>query len=160
MGLGSGSVLSWNFKLVDAALLPDVLLHHHLGAYLCLVGSCCVSPLTLSTLLPQTWSKLGTSLAIHCPCILGIASSFYGSLRCSCSCAECWMFYSWRWKEWWTDDDAWSVLSLARGGPGFGGGVGDGLRVWRLHRIELVKRYLVSREVGGLRERFFVTLRT
>jgi len=51
-------------------------------------------------------------------------------------------------------------LSLARGGPGFGGGVGDGVRVRRLHRIELVKRYLVSHDVGGLRERFFVTLHT
>jgi hypothetical protein len=106
--------------------------------------------------------QVGYIFTIHCPCISGIASSFYGSLRCSCSCsnAERWMFCSWRWREWWTYDDAWSVLSLARWGPGFGGGVGDGLRVWRLHRIELVKRYLVSREVGGLRERFFVTLRT
>ncbi len=43
-----------------------------------------------------------------------------------------------------------------KGGPGFGGGVGDGLRVQRLHHIELVKGYLVSCEVGGLRERFFL----
>ncbi len=48
-------------------------------------------------------------------------------------------------------------MSLARGGPGFGGGVGDGLRVRRLRRIELIECYLVSREVGGLRERFSVT---
>jgi hypothetical protein len=53
-----------------------------------------------------------------------------------------------------------------KGGLGFGGvvkssgGVGGGLWVQRLHRIELIRGYLVSREVGGLRERFFVTLST
>jgi hypothetical protein len=76
----------------------------------------------LSTFLPQTWSKLGTSSATHCPCILGIASSFYGSLRCSClcnnSCRTCIeRKASFRWGNWciWH----WNVLLMREWGKGF-----------------------------------------
>jgi hypothetical protein len=64
----------------------DVLLHHHLSAYFYLVRSCHVSPLDLLTFLPDIWSKSCTSLVIPYPCISCIASSFYGSLRCSFLC--------------------------------------------------------------------------
>jgi hypothetical protein len=76
------------------------------------------------------------------------------------------MFSNRQWKEWLKDDNAWDVLLIAKGGLGFGGvvkssgGVGSGLGVQRLHQIELTRGYLASREVGGLKERFFVTLCT
>jgi hypothetical protein len=40
----------------------------------------------LSILSLHTWSKSSTFSATPCPCILGIASSFYGSLGYSCLC--------------------------------------------------------------------------